>query len=314
MKNRLSLAIVALTALGGAAAYGYALESASWTPNRTVVMHLSLPPGTHTFQDGFHSLGESAADALKIWNQYLNHMKFAVDQNSLLPPAGSDGDTSVSLSDTVYGDTFGSGVLAVTLTTYGPGSPMLEADTIFNSAITFDSYRGPLQSAVDFHRVALHEFGHVIGLDHPDQATPKQNVAAIMNSMISDIDSLQPDDIAGARSLYSNGPAYQNSVPAPNLVNLSTRAFVGTGDNVLIGGFIVQGSQPATMILRGIGHSLRAQGIEKPLTDPTMSLYDANNALLATSDDWVDGPDATTIAGYHLDPPNTYESALLATL
>src|SRR2546430_12254982 len=49
----------------------------------------------------------------------------------------------------------------------------------------------------------------------------------------------------GAKSIYDSGPAYLSSNPAPNLVNLSTRAFVGTGDNAVIGGFIIQGSQPA---------------------------------------------------------------------
>jgi predicted metalloprotease with PDZ domain len=79
-----------------------------------------------------------------------------------------------------------------------------------------------------------------------------------MNSTISNsIDNLQFDDTNGAHTIYDSGPAFQNSVPAPNLANLSTRAFVGTGNNVVIGGFIVQGSQPMTVILRGIGYSLR---------------------------------------------------------
>ena len=86
--------------------FGFAVTGQSWTRNRTVVMHLSLPPGTGTFQDGFNSFGESAEDALNIWNQHLAHMQFAVDRNSILPPESLDGDTSVSMSNTVYGDAF----------------------------------------------------------------------------------------------------------------------------------------------------------------------------------------------------------------
>jgi hypothetical protein len=285
----------------------------SWNKNRTVLMHLSLPQTGGPFLDGSATFNASAEDALNIWNQHLIHMQFAVDRDSILPPASDDANTSVVMSNTVYGDAFGKDVLAVTLVT-PRNAILIEADVIFNSAIRWNSYRGPLNSAQDFHRVALHEFGHVVGLDHPDEANPKQNVVAIMNSIISDIDNLQPDDIDGARAIYDTGPAYQTSNPAPNLVNLSTRAFVGTDNNVVIGGFIIQGSQPATVVLRGIGYSLPASGISNALHDPMIELHDANNAILATSDDWVDDSWASTVASYHLDPSNSIESAILTTL
>jgi hypothetical protein len=89
---------------------------------------------------------------------------------------------------------------------------------------------------------------------------------------------------------------------------------IGTGENVLIGGFIIQGSQPATIILRGIGFSLRAAGITNPLPDPTITVYDKNHRVIATNDDWITGTDAQTIASYRLDPPNSLESALYLTL
>lgn len=314
MKNRPLLAAIALSLLFSAVpSFGYTVLGGSWTRNRTVVMHLSLPPGSGTLQDGFNSLGESAEDALNIWNQHLAHMRFAVDRNSILPPEDRDGDTSVFMSDTVYGMAFGNNTLAITLIA-SRNSNMFEADVIFNSAWTFDSYRGNLQPGVqDFHRVALHEFGHVLGLGHPDQANPPQSVTALMRSIINHIDSLQPDDIAGAQSIYSNGPPYLTSNPSSNLVNLSTRAFVSTGDNALIGGFIVQGSQPATVVLRAIGNSLRAFGITGALRDPIMELH-GSSGLIATSDDWIDSSNATTIASYHLDPANSLESAIIATL
>lgn len=288
----------------------FVLLGGKWTLNRTVVMHLSLGP-PRMLSDGFASFNESAANALGLWNQHLVHMKFQPRLNSPLRGSGTDADTSVFFSNTVYGDTFGARVLAITLsTTRGP--VVTEADVLFNNAIQWDSYRGGLRSAFDLHRVALHEFGHVIGLDHPDEHG--QKVTAIMNSTVSNIESLQTDDINGAQALDGNGPTYLSSHPAPALVNLSTRAFVGSGDNVLIGGFIVQGSEPATLILRGIGHSLAADGIANPLTDPVIELRDSNNALIASSDDWISAANASTIASYHLDPSNSRESALLKTL
>ncbi len=78
---------------------------------------------------------------------------------------------------------------------------------LFNSGVSFNSYRGALQRnsktgaiTYDFHRVALHEFGHVLGLNHPDQN--QQSITALMNSTTSDLDSLAADDIAGAGKLY----------------------------------------------------------------------------------------------------------------
>jgi hypothetical protein len=190
---------------------------------------------------------------------------------------------------------------------------MEETDTLFNTAITWDSYRGPLRpDAIDFHRVAMHEFGHTLGLDHPDEHN--QHVAALMNSNVSSIDTVQPDDIAGVESLYSTGPAYQSSLPAPNLVNISTRALIGTGEDVLIGGFIIQGSAPATVILRGIGYSLTAVGLTNAISDPVITVYDSAGGIVATNDDWFTSANAETISSFHLDPPNSIESALFLTL
>jgi hypothetical protein len=216
------------------------------------------------------------------------------------------------MSNTIYGDKFDSNTLAVTLVT-PRDNHLIEADVIFNSAWDWDSYRGSEgpDAGQDFRRVALHEFGHVVGLDHPDDFG--QHVTAIMNSVISSVDTLQADDINGAKSIYDSGPAFLTPNPAPSLVNLSTRAFVGTGDNVVIGGFIVQGSQSATVILRGIGNSLPAFGITNALSDPVIELHNAGG-IIATSDDWIDDSWASTIASYHLDPSNSRESAILATL
>ncbi len=288
-----------------------------WNKNRTVLMHLSLP----TFiklSDGSGTLNDSAQDALNIWNQYLVRMKFAVDKGSILTPFDTDANTSVIMTSTIYGEQFGDGTLAVTLVTPRamPGvAHFIEADVIFNSSRDWDSYRGPLQGdVIDFHRVALHEFGHVVGLDHPDQASPRQFVNAIMNSTISSVDSLQADDINGAKSIYDSGPPTLNAIPASILANLSTRAFVGLGENAVIGGFIIQGSQPATVVLRGIGYSLPAIGINNALEDPVIELHSASGGTLATSDDWIDDSWAQTVASYHLDPANSRESAILATL
>lgn len=292
--------------------FGFTLEGQSWTRDRTVVFQLSLG-APKILSDGSASFNQSAQDALNVWNPYLAHLNLTTVLASPVTPTSGDDEMSALFSSTVFGDSFGSGTLAVTLLNFR-GSAMEETDTVFNSAYTWDSYRGPLNpSVLDFRRVAIHEFGHSLGLDHPDQAG--QNVVAIMNSRVSDIDTVQPDDIAGVESIYDTGPAYQSSIPAPVLANISTRALVGSGDNVLIGGFIVQGTEAATVILRAIAFSLTADGIGNALYDPTITVYDSNQQQVAFNDDWAfTGADAQTIGSYQLDPPNSRESALYLTL
>jgi N-acetylneuraminic acid mutarotase len=71
------------------------------------------------------------------------------------------------------------------------------------------------------------------------------------------------------------------------LANISTRAFVQTGDNVMIGGFVVQGSQPKRVIIRAIGPELTRYGVPNPLANPTLELHNSMGALIASNNNWV---------------------------
>src|SRR5207248_4756921 len=308
-----ALAFLASTSLGYVREFDNGIPLA-WVKDRTVVIQLSLGTGTRILRDGFTSFNDSAIDALKTWNPHLAHLQFSWVKNSPVTPVEGDDEMSVAFDTKVFGSNFGSGTLAVTVLGYRNGN-FEETDTVFNKAISWDSYRGALTPPVfDFHRVAIHEFGHTLGLDHPDEATPKQNVVAIMNSRTSDLDTVAQDDINGVTAIYGTGPAY-NSVPnGPVLMNLSTRGVTNTGDNVLIGGFVIEGSQPARFIIRAIAFSLSTFGIADALGDSVIELYDVNHTLVASNDDWFISNDAPTIASYHLDPPNSIESALIVTL
>ncbi|HEX5489965.1 MAG TPA: plastocyanin/azurin family copper-binding protein [Candidatus Udaeobacter sp.] len=74
--------------------------------------------------------------------------------------------------------------------------------------------------------------------------------------------------------------------PASILANISTRSFVQTADNVMIGGFIVQGSQPKRVIIRAIGPELTQFGVPGVLANPTLELHDGSGALIGFNDDW----------------------------
>ncbi len=74
--------------------------------------------------------------------------------------------------------------------------------------------------------------------------------------------------------------------PSSFLGNISTRGYVQTGDNVMIGGFTLQGTQPKGVVLRAIGPELSKYGIPNTLADPTLELYDSKGALIASNDNW----------------------------
>jgi hypothetical protein len=111
-------------------------------------------------------------------------------------------------------------------------------------------------------------------------------------------------------------------LPVSQLTNISTRAFVQTGDNVIIGGFIVDGNAPKRVIIRAIGPELIPFGIPDPLADPTLELHDSTGALIASNDNWgttiiggiitTDQVAAIRASGYA--PTNGMESAMIVSL
>ena len=105
------------------------------------------------------------------------------------------------------------------------------------------------------------------------------------------------------------------AVPA-KLANISTRAFVSTGDNVVIAGFILgHNSGTDRIVVRGIGPSLTAAGVPDALTDPTLELRDGNGVLLASNNDWQDNPaQAAELTAAGLALANNLESGLAMTL
>jgi hypothetical protein len=95
------------------------------------------------------------------------------------------------------------------------------------------------------------------------------------------------------------------------LANISTRGFVQTGDKVLIGGLIVAGNTPRSVVIRAIGPSLGVLGIANPLADPTLELHDGNGTLIDSNDNWMDGVQSASIQAANLAPSGNLESAIV---
>ena len=121
----------------------------------------------------------------------------------------------------------------------------------------------------------------------------------------------------GLVEVYNLGAASMDVSSEAHLGNISTRGNVQTGDNVMIGGFINQGSVPIQVLVRGIGPSLAQFGVSGVLANPILVLHHTDemgkDVVVATNDDWMTDQQAD-IMNTGLQPTNALESAILITL
>ena len=116
----------------------------------------------------------------------------------------------------------------------------------------------------------------------------------------------------GLVEVYKLGAASSDGLASATLANISTRGFVQTGDNVMIGGFINQGSVPIQVLVRGIGPSLTQLGVNGALANPVLELREPDGTVI-TNDDWM-ATQKSDILKTTLAPTNALESAILVTL
>lgn len=205
-----------------------------WAQGGTTLRSFLGNPG-RALINGTLSWDQNSVQAANDWNAAgaAFHFDVAVGGNFVNPcgPAGAGhactntgpvGDNPVFFTDNFCGQGFGDIIeLTNNCANINTGA-MLNAPVFVNShpsnasndprsIMGWNAYNGPILIGVDnrpindVRRVLVHEFGHVLGLDHPDQNM--QSVVAIMNSRESDIFQLQQDDINGLFSLYPNGGA-----------------------------------------------------------------------------------------------------------
>ena len=100
------------------------------------------------------------------------------------------------------------------------------------------------------------------------------------------------------------------------LANISTRGFVQTGDNVMIGGFTLGGTNnPTRIAVRALGPSLTSSGLSNVLADPTLELHNANGTIMVSNDDWQSDPvSAAQLTANGLALPNPKESGIFTSL
>lgn len=232
---RVATLLLALAAASEAGAYN--LLGFSWASgtiplqlqlDATAPANVSLP-----LQDGATSWNSLALAAIADWNAVLSRSRLTGTVSTSSALGYYDGINQVLFGRDAYGMAFSQRFLAVTYVQPLDASPdytrMVEADVIVSLEFPWNSYRGTARSnPYDLRRVLVHEFGHVLGLDHPDQATPRQNVSAIMNSTPTE-ETVSTDDRAGAQFLYATdvprpvitGQPRSQTVPATTPVTLA---------------------------------------------------------------------------------------------
>lgn len=186
-------------------------------------------------------------------------------------------------------------------------------------------------------RLELHDTTNTIARNNDWQTTQiggvitLDQVAAIQSSGLAPTDPLESAIIAtvppGSYTAIVEGVSAGTGVGIVEvydldltggsiLGNIATRGFVQTGNNVMIGGFILGGTTQNTgIIVRGIGPSLAPFGLSPLLADPTLELRDSNGALLISNDDWQDDPgQAAQLSARGLAPQAPKESGIFVSL
>jgi arylsulfate sulfotransferase len=128
----------------------------------------------------------------------------------------------------------------------------------------------------------------------------------------------QYQSLAGCSTAFNAIPVHLENTKFPTVgpqaLNLSTRGLVGTGDNVLIGGFIVTGTAPKSVVLRALGPSLSGFGLSDVLANPVLSVYNSSGTLITSNDNWQSDPNHFVVEANGLAPANLLESAIARTL
>ncbi len=306
--------------------------------------------------------GSSGTFTLTFNGQTTSSLPFSATaaqvQNALNALSSIGGSVAVTASGSVYTVTFGgslgrtdvpqmtgsgAGGASVAVVTNADGSGGI-ADAITDSSGRATAPDFTANSTAGSYTVKASVVGTAVTADfsltNTPGPTPTATPTATATPTTTPVSSPTPTATATATATVTptatpvssptpTATATPTSTPTPSSTpglvgNVSTRLPVGTGDNVLIEGFIVQGPASSTkkIIVRAIGPSLVPFGITDALADPTLEIHDASGATIATNNDWkttqvgglISGDQSAAISASQLAPSNDLESAIIADL
>jgi hypothetical protein len=212
----------------------------------------------------------------------------------------------------------GDNVLIAGFIVHGTGSKRIIIRGIGPSLATFGVPSPLLDPTLE-----LYSGGNLIAAN--DNWTEKSNVGEIITSNLapsnSDESALLLSVAPGTYSAVLRGKAGSTGIGLVEVydldtdgtaraVNISTRGFVLTGENVMIGGLILTGNEPSQLVIRAIGPSLGVFGVPTPLADPFLEIHDGNGVTIQTNNNWRDNQEAA-LQNTGLAPSDDLESAIL---
>jgi hypothetical protein len=298
---------------------------------------LSLPAGSSAsspqtlalqdegdINDGTYAFRQNFADQPTLDSNYA-------DGTYALQLTGASSVTyNASLS--VTGEVYPSQTPTITNTNWIDGNLVVDPTASFT--ITWSSFAG--STASDMIGVGVGKIGDDTATFHvlPSSATSETFPASYFQAddtyrihiIFLKVTATDTTDISGSTGFggYARETKLTIQTTGSNLgavANISTRGFVGTGDNVLIGGIVVQDGNKKIIVI-ALGPSLTDFGVANALADPTLALYDVTGTAIATNDDWqttqiggiITSDQVTAIQNSGHQPSSTKEPAIIATL
>ncbi|MES9991731.1 MAG: FG-GAP-like repeat-containing protein [Candidatus Thiodiazotropha sp.] len=146
-----------------------------------------------------------------------------------------------------------------------------------------------------------------VGLEHPNEAALR--VRLNPGAYTAHLKGSPGDTGIGIIAIDSDNQMPTNSLQ----VNISSRAQVAEGENIAIGGFIIEGDTPVKVLIRGLGPHLQEHGLDNPLADPDITLF-SGQSIIASNNDWMSSKNASEIAALEIAPTHESEAAILTEL